>query len=303
MQLIFEGKDITDYVDLRRADVVDKAGNELDSIEIYANDPESLWSKWRPAKNQVVELKNEGFTSGKMYLDEIGQQEGLMILKALPVKQQEKQSNSRGWDNVTFLELAQEFAGRHGLQLKTYDIQNYTYRRVNQVETPDFAFLAGRCLLEGYVLKISNGSLIIYAEKYMEGQAPADTIYLQDFNGNFSYLDKATGIYGGCSIIFEDISYTFTAPGVYGPIIKVNQFPVYDLAEAQRYAANIIRSHNKFEKTLSFTAELNSKYTAGNTVEVKGAGMADAKYFIYEARHRLLENKKLLKLRQIPGGY
>lgn len=303
MQLIYEGKDITGSVDLRKAEVIDKAGNELDSNEIYANDPEGLWSKWRPAKNHVIELRNGGFTSGKMYLDEIGQEAGLMILKALPVKQQAKQSNSKGWDKVTFLELAQEFAGRHSLQLKTYGIHNYTYQRVNQVETPDLVFLAGRCLLEGYVLKISDGSLVIYDEKYMEIQASVETIYINDFNGNFSYMDKSTGIYGGCSIVFEDFSYTYTAPDVYGPIIKTNNIPVYNLAEAQRYARNITRSHNKFEKTLSFTVDLDSKFTAGNTVEVKGTGIADAKYFIYEARHRMLHNKKLLKLRQIPEGY
>jgi uncharacterized protein len=303
MQLMYEGKDITSDVEIRKADLTDNAGGELDSLELYLNDPKGLWSQWKPEKNHSVQIKESGFDSGVMYIDEISQSRGLVILKALPIKQEAKTENVKAWNNVRFLEFAQEIANNHGLTLQTYDIQNHFYTRVDQLGQADFYFLAFRCLLEGYALKVSGGKLIIYNESVMEAQTPTKTLTLNDIDGDFLYKDKSHQIYGACKIAIKSFPFKFKAPGTYGPTLKVFDLFPGSLGESERFSKGLLRSKNKFEKMFSGAIRLDPGIAGGNTVELKTFGLADGNYFAYQVIHKYVEKRTVLKLRKPLGGY
>jgi len=303
VQLIYEGKDITQDIEIGKADLTDNAGGQLDSIDLLINDPKGLWSQWKPQKNHTVQLKESGFDSGLMYVDEIGQQRGVVVIRALPVKQEAKTPNIKAWDKVRLLEIAQELAGKQGLQLQTFGAQNHYYERVDQNGLADPEFLAWRCLLEGYALKVSGGKLIIYSEKYMEGQIPVKTITPDDVDGNFDFKNRSTGIFGSCKISYQDIQYEFKAPGVFGPALKYFDVAMASLGEAERFAKGLLRAKNKFEQTFICTVKLDPGIAAGNTISLKEFGLADGKYFAYQVIHRLSDEKTLLKLRKPLEGY
>lgn len=303
LEFIYLGKDITQYVEIKKADIIDNAGGELDSIEVKVNNPNNQWSLWKPQKNDVIELKKDGFTSGKMYIDEIEQVSGVVTLSALPIKQEAKNENTKAWENIRFLELLQEFATKHNLQLKTYGIENHLYKRINQLEMADFYFLSNRCLLEGYMLKITDNKLVIYSEKHLEKERSKTKFSNELFDNKFSFKDKSNEIYKACELICGNIKYKFQVDSISGPTLKIKDIPVYDIAEAERYSRNILRFKNKFERTMCFPIELNSKIAAGTVVEIENCGLADGKYFVYQSIYKLADNKTFLKLRQIPEGY
>lgn len=304
MNFIYEGKDITNSIDINKAEIIENSGTYIDNIVAYINNSVNEWSEWKPKKNDRLEFKHEGFTSGTMYIDEILQKKGLIILKALPIRQQEKQTNTKTWENIRLNELLNEFASKHGLTLKTYNTENYLYSKLNQINQSDFSFLCQHCAMEGYVLKLLNNELIVYNEKHMESITSGISIDSSEVKDeDFEYRDKSDEIYSACNVLDGNINYTYKVPGAAGPILNTRDLMISDLAEAQRFSKNCLRNKNKFERTIKLKKKLDINITAGNTVEIKRFGLADGKYYIYHARHILTNNITELKLRGIVEGY
>ncbi|WP_069997749.1 phage late control D family protein [Cellulosilyticum sp. I15G10I2] len=298
MQLIYEGKDITKDIDIRTADLTDCSGGKFDSIILEINNPTNDWSRWKPQKSHELELRKDGFSSGKMFIAIVKQQDGLIILKAIPIKKESKEKRTKSWENVTFLELLNEFAGKHGLSLKTYGIQNYLYNRVNQVDETDFAFLNKRCMIEGYILKVSNNQLVIFDEKSMESQNGI-TLAASDIVGNFKYDNKDT--YGAVRIVYGNIDNTFKSPSGTGEALLIANLEVNSIGEAQRFAKNILRNSNKYEHMIAFDTKLNTNIAAGSSLSLSGLGLSDGKYYIYQIIDKMVNDKTTFFLRQIPS--
>jgi hypothetical protein len=304
MQLIYEDKDIAPYVDIRKADIIDNAGGIADSIELHFNDPDGLWSKWKPAKDRKVKIIEEGLSSGDMYIDELEQERGLFIIKALSIKQEAKTDRIRGWDNISFIDFAKDIADKYGYGLKTYNVKNHNYLRVNQFETADFEFLAYRCMLEGYMLKITDNNVVIYDERYMESLAPIKRIDLSDIDGRYRFKLKSTGIYGSCEMNYGEIKKKFVPSGVNGPTLKIRNMYLSSIGEAERYTRGLLRSTNKFEQAGFCTIAYEPGIAAGNTIDIFGIGALDNKYFCDQVIHRLKERKTTLsKLHKPLEGY
>lgn len=302
MNFIYEGKDIINNIDIKKATIIENSGGLLDNVIAQVNNSVNEWSEWKPKKNDKLELKHEGFTSGNMYIDEIAQHSALVVLKALPIKQEAKQSNTKTWENIRLNELLSEFAAKLGLTLKTYNTDNFLYSKLNQLNQPDFSFLAQRCALEGYVLKLLNNEMIVYNERYMESITSGISIDKSEIDDDFEYLDKSDEIYKSCNVMDGNINYTYTS-NAYGPVLNIRDITINDLAEAQRFAKNLLRNKNKFEKTLKLRKKLDTSITAGNTVDIKNFGLADGKYYIYQAKHMLAGEKTELRLRGVLEGY
>ncbi|MFO7153934.1 MAG: hypothetical protein DIU64_003095 [Caldicoprobacter oshimai] len=303
MRIIYEGVDITEAIEVKKADIIDNAGGVADSIELWFDDPQGFWSQWQPQKNHRVELKEGGFDSGVMYVDELEQKRGFFIIRALSIPQEAKTDRTKSWENIRFMELANELAAKYGFPLETYGVQNYLYQRVDQYEQADFEFLAWRCMLEGYALKIAGEKVIIYSEKYIESQAPAKTLYIDQFDGDFGFRIKATGIFGACRVSYGDISYEFRPAGTLGPTMQITDIYVSSQGEAERFAKNLLRAKNKYEHTGYCTIELDPGIAAGTVLQIAGVGLADGKYFCEQTVHRLVERKTFLRLRRPVEGY
>lgn len=303
MQILYEGRDITNAVEVKEANITDNAGGIADSIEIWFDDPQGFWSQWKPEKNHKVQVKEAGFDSGLMYVDELEQKRGFFIIRALSIPQEAKTDNTKAWENIRFMELATEIAGKYGFTLQTYGTQNYLYERVDQYEQADFEFLAWRCLLEGYALKTTDGKAVIYDERYMESQAAVKTVFLEQFDGDYSFRTKSTGIFGACKVSYGDIGYEYKAAKSSGPILKFTDIYVSNQGEAERFSKNLLRAKNKFEYIGYCTIKLDHEIAAGNTIQIQGVGLADGKYFCDQIVHRLVGQKTFLRLRRPVEGY
>ncbi len=296
MEFFYEGKDISNDVSIRTAELTDTSGERLDSVTLEINNPINEWSKWHPNKYDTMYVKEGAFSSGKMIVDTIKQRDGYIILKGLPIKKISKEKHTKSWEDVTLMELLSEFSSKYGLSLKTYGVQNFTYKRVNQINVPDFVFLNERCAIEGYVLKISDGALIIFDEKVME----SSTGIIIDSNqivGNFKYSENE--VYGSVKVKYGSIEGIYKA--IEGPELVVDHIEVNSIGEAQRFAKNILRNTNKYENTISFDTKLNTHVAAGSTITVNGLGMGDSKYYVYTAIYQFEKDITRFCVRQIPS--
>gem|GEM_PF-719403 len=304
MNIIYNGIDITNSVEPLKINLIDNAGGVPDSIECIFSDIDGLWSKWKPLKNDTFEIKQEGYSTGIMYIDELIQRDGRFQLKALSIPQHSKTARSQGWENVRFLEFVTEIAGRYDFTVQTYGIKNHVYQRVDQIEQADFSFLSYRCMLEGYALKINNKSIIIYDEHYQEQQsidAVNSVIYKSDILNNFEFKNKSTNIFQKCLIKSSGasgfIKGEFEDKRIYGSTLT-KQIYCSNQSEANRYAKSYLRAFNKEMITGDFYIKLNTNYAAGTNVEVREIGIFDGKYFISRLVHDLVNSRTSIYLRK-----
>lgn len=304
MNIIYEGIDISTSVQPTTLQITDNAGGKPDSIRVVFSDTEGLWSKWGPKKNDTLQIIDGSFDSGIMYIDEIALFAGSIQIKALSIPQTAKTARSQGWSNVRLLEIATQIAIRHGFSLQTYNLTNHFYERVDQMEEADLFFLAYRCMMEGYALKINNNQLVIFNERAEEQKAVNQNAIIRsaDMHGAFDFKTKSTDIYGKCIVKSHQIKGEFTDASIYGPTLKQNVYVSYQ-DEANRWAKGFLRSMNKFETFGSFSINLNTKFAAGIPIQIKDVGLFDGKYFVERLIHDLINNRTKLLVRKPLEGY
>jgi phage protein D len=307
MNIIYEGVDITNSIEIRKADIIDNAGGCADSIDLSFADTEGLWSKWKPLKGHKINVLEGGFSSGVMFTDYINQSRGSIRLKGLSLPPGAKTGKTKAWEAIRFMQMAMEISNAYGFTLQTFGIPDHLYERIDQINETDFDFLLHRCIFEGYSLKICNSKVVIYSEINFETKAAVKTISLEQFDGDYEFKAASTGLYSKCVISCSTLAGTITkefkpesAPS--GPVLKPRVY-VTSLAEAERYCKGLLRAANKSENTGKVQIELDPELAAGSCVEIDGVGLANGKYFIEQAIHKLKDKKTVLRLRKPLEGY
>lgn len=300
MKVIYENTEIN--VQVSECIIVDNMGGKADSLAITFADIKNECRKWEFKKNHVVEVIEPPFSTGKMYVDEFGCGPGTYTLRALSTRKKFKTKFTRTWENVRFLALANDLLKEEGLKLETYGvIQNYEYTRVDQIEKNNIDFLNERCILEGYNLKICDEKAVIIAETFLEQQK--ENVYFNPsmFVGKYEFKCTSKYIYSGCEISYNSRKYI---KGIYisnnnGELLKLRNIEVSNSYEADRFAKNILKFHNKYERMGTFYLNKNTNIAAGITVKIQGLDLFDGKYIIERVYQELIQGKTKVTVRKV----
>lgn len=187
------------------------AEKQSDELLLKLNDTRQLWDTWNPKKGDTIAIEDGAAKTGKMFVESVVPESGIVTLRAYSMPQSVKDKRSKAWEKVKFLQLAQEIAGRHGLTLQTFGITDQAYDYVEQNNLPDFAFFQQRCTLEGAAFLVYDGKLVVYDEAYMESQTPSDTITITPAS-DFQYRDEGANAYGSAEVVNGGLTGTFSAP-------------------------------------------------------------------------------------------
>ena len=144
MKILYEGVDIYPDVSVHRCYHDMYAEKQSDELLLKLNDTRELWDSWNPKKGDTIAIEDGAAKTGKMFVESVVPESGIITLRAYSVPQSAKDKRSKSWEKVKFLQLAQEIAGRHGLTLETFGITDQTYDYVEQNNLADFAFFQNR---------------------------------------------------------------------------------------------------------------------------------------------------------------
>lgn len=303
MNLIYNNINIINDVLVTKAVINDNSGGIADSIEIEFSDSKCEWRNWNVKKNDTLILEKGRFKSGIMFIDSFGINKGKFRIYAKSVPLKAKEQISKPWENISFMHLANELASILSLELKTYFIKDITYKTLDMSNRTPLGFLNELCILEGYSVKVTNKSLVIFDERELEKYPSIRTLSAEDFEGDYDFYTKSNDLYSSCLIkSFEEsvIQYEFKC-NVIGPRL-IKTFKVENIGQAERYAKNLLRNTNKFETTGTFKISLDDELAAGNTIDIDISDFS-GKYFIYSIRNDLINNKSILKVYKIMEGY
>ena len=299
MKILYEDVDIYPEVSVHRCFHDMYAEKQSDELLLKFNDTRQLWDVWGPKKGDTIAIEDGAAKTGKMFVESVVPESGIVTLRAYSMPQSVKDKRSKAWEKVKFLQLAQEIAGRHGLTLQTFGITDQTYDYVEQNNLPDFAFFQQRCTLEG-------AAVLVYDEAYMEGQVPTDTITITPAS-NFEYRDEGANAYGSAEAVNGGLTGSFSAPAGGDKLLrKVLPLRMSDQSEADRFAKGILRDANKGATVGTlWTGALLRNYAAGSVVTLATEGVKswDGPAFISRIRHDYVKTRSKLYLRKPLEGY
>lgn len=302
MELIYDGVALD--VVIKDYKINDGMGGKADSIEVKFADIKHECRKWKFKKNDIIEMVEKPFTTGKMFVDGFSCSNGEYTIIALSVKKSSKTKQTKTWEKVEFLDLARDLVEVHGYELETYGVDNFRYQRVDQIKRNNLEFLNYRCILEGYNLKITDGKAIVISEKYLENQDTVLTLEPSQFIDNYYFNCTSNKVFGGCEISSFSNGYV---EGKYIidsslEVLRIKDIPVFSIEEANRFAKNILRSYNKKEFTGTFSINKNNKIAAGCTINIENLDLFSGKYII-ENLFETFDGKTKLNVRRVLEGY
>ncbi len=330
-------KDIQPY--LLSLTYTDNEDGEADDLQLTLQDRDGLWVRDSGWLAEAVETAAAGqlkigaallaenwqgngndkiLDCGTFELDSITAQgpPAVVTIKAtaLPFSAEIRQTkHTKAWESYTLSGIAQELAGKAGLQCMYESAADPFYSRVEQVSESDIAFLAGLCQRAGLSLKATGTMLVLFDQAAYEQKPSVFTI--KRCGGAYSKYRLDSGSadkqYGSCRVSYVEPHTGKCIEGVAqsGDNKSSQQLEITakisSAAEAKALAEKYLRLHNKFAKTASFSLPGNINLAAGLTVELTDFGGWSGKYIISQVRHSLSGSGYTtgIDLRRVLEGY
>jgi len=233
---------------------------------------------------------------------------------SIPYKAKLRQTKyNRVWENTTLKNMAQKIAGRSNFKVMYLSNSNPVYKRKEQINMTDIAFLKKMCKKAGISLKITSKTIVLFDAADYEKKAEVKKIKAGKGNIiSYSFSTKtADTAYSSCRVVYTDPDTKETIEATYTPenanadgqTLEIKQ-KVSSVAEAKELAKKSLRAKNKGETTAEFTLVGDVDYVAGITVRVYGYGEFNGKYIVEQANHSITGGYKVqVKLRSCLEGY
>lgn len=305
MKIIYEGTDIYPEISVNRCFHDMYGEKQSDELLLRLNDTRDLWDIWQPKSGDTIAIESGTAKTGKMFIESIVPESGLITLRAFSMPQSVKDKRNKSWEKIRLLQLGQEIANRHGLGFEQYGVTDQLYEYVSQTNLPDFAFLQQRCTLEGVAFLVYDGKLVMYDEAYLEQQTPAKTMTITPAS-EFEYRDDEINSFGSAEIVNGKLTGRFTAPNGTGKVLrKVITIQMTNQDEANRFARSLLRDANKNATTGTLWTAIMPDFAAGSIAELKttGAQSWDGPAFITRIRHDYVKGRSKLYFRKPLEGY
>ena len=269
-------------------------------------------------KNPYTDGKDKVLDCGVFEIDTVnysGPPQKLTIkATSIPYKTKLRQTKyTKAWENTTLKNIATKIAGRSGMKIMYLSNYNPMYKRKEQVNKTDIAFLRTLCKKAGISLKVTSKTIVLFDAADYEKKAEVKKIKAGKGNIiSYSFSTKtADTAYSSCHVSYTDpdteeiIEYTYTPEDANadGQTLEIKQ-KVRNVEEAKELARKSLRARNKGETTAEFTLIGDVDYVAGITVRVYGYGEFNGKYIVEQATHNITGGYKVnIKLRSCLEGY
>lgn len=316
VQVIYAGVDITRDIskDLLSVTYTDNEGGTADDISLRLKNNHGLWSgAWFPQEGDAIEVtiiteRDSGvkrLPCGRCEIDEIELSgapstvdiKGVSVPLDTTVRRKKK---SRAWENVRLSEIATDIAGTAQLELlfqpnpagADVETPDPLYDRRDQRDETDLQFLQRLCADEGLSLKCTSSQLVVYDVSTMEVQAASVIFELGKSNIlSYRFTTQAHNVFKTCVVEYSDPQtgevnkFRYSDPGITaGQEFKIVK-RASSIEEAERMAKSAIKKKNRLKVTGQLVVIGSTDLASGITIEIKGFGKFDGKYYVSKSEH------------------
>lgn len=207
-----------------------------------------------------------------------------------------EEQRTKGWENYTLERIAGEIAQREGYSLM-YDAPEISFKRIDQREASDLAFLNGLARNYGVNMKVHDGKMILYGAKAWDAKAPRFVIKKHGSPyspKSWSFKTASKGTKKKAEVAYHDpatrevVKAEATAPGPppSGQTLTQNQ-RIENASQAIALGNGALRAANEGEHTANLEWMGFPGLVAGITLRLEGWGKYDGTYFVESAQHKL----------------
>lgn len=300
-QIFYDNVDIWDKITVKSLYYDSYAESQADRLKIEFNDTARVWDKWTPENEKMIRVVEGRLDTGLMFIHSVKPINGVMTLTALSIPPTAKNETSKSWEQVRFLQLAEEIATRHGLQFEAHGVTDRVYTYVRQASIPDFEFLEERAKLEGCSFLVYNKKLVLYSEKAREAATGTKTITLRE-NSHYVYNNNAAKKIKTARVVNSEFTgvYTTASTDSTAELTQKLNIKITDQTEADRFAQSFLRVKNKNGYVGEFRTSLQDDIAAGSVINIKAVGIESwsGSAFVYHTRHDLVNNTSKIWIRR-----
>ena len=235
IRLLFNGVNVTENIaeNITSFSYTDNTSDRADDLQIELEDRDGRWTtNWYPqlrvevddtavssgskiTADIIVENWNSDGTAetlpcGSFECDEIdfdGPPDTVKI-KAVSVPGTSKlrtQRNTRGWEDVRLSRVGEDMASRNGMEFEFYGGHDPDYDRLDQLQTPDMAYLQQLCTDSGLSLKATGTKIVIFDQHEFESKPAAFDVVKGSSNIiSYSFKNKTNGTFSKATVTYRD---------------------------------------------------------------------------------------------------
>lgn len=305
----YNNTDITEDIgdDLKEFSYTDAASGESDSISLTLKDRERKWmGGWMPEKGSNIsadiifkDWEHEGddweMYCGEFEVDDVSLSgpPAVCKIKAVSIPRSaafNDEERTKNWQNVTVKEIAEEIAGRAGIEL-FYDAEEIPIKILEQDKQTDCKFLYAVCKKYGLAMKVFANKIVIFSESAYEEAETMITLHYEDFS-KFNYNSTLAGTYTGAKIAYMDPAESeihAVEVGGGSRIMEMNE-EADSAKDAERKAIAALNNANKKDITFSGTVMPKRGLIASGCIDIEGFGKPDGTYYIDEVVTKISGN-------------
>ena len=289
----------------------DKADDELDDLQLVLEDRDRLWQgDWLPSPGDVIHPaivthdwraigEKEELDCGEFEIDELELEAGtggdVVTIKAIPAAVRSSlmmQRKTRAWSDFPLANVVADVVGPSGLDT-LYKAPEIVFKRVEQRQESDLAFLQRITKDQGLRLAIKGRLCVVYAGQTADALAPLPfrRIDVPDLT-SVRLRRSLAGVYTQCIVGYTSAmdpetmekSFLPEQPPTTGKVLTINK-RVEHQAQAERLAKAELRAKNCKELTGALDGMGDIRLRAGTVLQLEGWGGFDSKYVVQQATH------------------
>lgn len=295
MELLYKGKNIYPDVKLKECVYDSRCDNHLSHLRIVFQDDDHSFDSYGISKGDEIQLKDGYVDTKKMYINEIKPVNAEYEIVANPVKKEVMQeSDTKQWKSVKFKKVMCDIAQKHNMTVQFFGVSDNKYKKIEQNNEKDIQFAARMAMLEGCIIVIFDGKMIVASREYMERQNEEKTFEIDDYDVTLKKASK----YRKCEVKGEKISGKYERKDGVGTLTY--KIEISTKEEGNRFAKNLLTFKNEKAQTgIVVTDEVMDGYSGGTIVKVssKDHPCVNGNVCITRVRHDLVNGKSKIWFR------
>ncbi len=305
MNLLINGIDVIDEVNLLEAVYEDYATASSSRLFMKFDDADNLWQKWQLKRNDEIVIKEGQCNTGKLYIHKATLNRGIcnLFVKSIPHIIPPVQNLT--FENIKLSKLVKEAAKEFGFDFNIKNMTDQLYTSVSLESETYLKKLKELCVLEGVGIVFYNNTIILFDENKTENMDSTGDLVV-DSDDDFSISDNSIMKYGQCIVENDELTGNFKANNGSSDILYTNlDTPANSIGEANRFAKGLLRAANKKIKIGTVTTDLKTEFAAGSVVTLTNnqAKTYNGNVFIYKCRHDFIKETSKIFFRYAIEGY
>lgn len=296
LRLFYNGKDITESVDILECVVRDVSRNESDCLNLLADHAEK-WFKWGVKKNDTLRVKRSGYDTKTMYLNTVVPEEGNFRIYATGSKCTPFPVKWESYEKRTLGAIMGACAGEGDMGSRQIGISGgilYEYLLRENMSAP--VFLEQLINREGAIMKSLDGKFCAIGIAYAQGLKSTHTVRIGNKLADAQYTDRRDKSWSSVTIDTPFGKGSAVDGKSIGKSRIITDIAVDNDAQAKRWAKGILLCHNRQNEILTVETDFNPGYTAMVRVDVDCSTELRGQWIVDEVEQDLVSGRSKAKL-------